>query len=75
MIKLCDILDISKIVTIISDTYSEDQLEGIELYLSMKMRRGKEHICLLSSNNKMVMPIERIDNYKCQFHLCRCQFV
>lgn len=61
--KLCDL---SYIIKIIED--NGGKFEGLEFYLSTKVRNTFENTFLLSEDNNTLSIVERIGINKCQFH-------
>lgn len=64
--KLCDL---PVIITILEDHYGEGRLEGIEFYLSTKIKNKAENSYLISDDNNILIIFERIGVFKAQFHI------
>lgn len=69
MVRQADISDIGKIVAVMSHTYSKRELEGIHMYLSMRVRDTTSCTILIDSSNSMIMILDRMGNFKVQFHI------
>ena len=62
VVKLCDI---PLVMAILQSHYGKDLMEGMEAYLSSAVR---VHNYLISSDNSILIMVERIGNFKAQFH-------
>jgi hypothetical protein len=69
LIRKAIITDISKVVSILSSFYTEDELQGVYLYLRMRMKDEHHFFILIDESNQMCLFVERIGNFKCQFHI------
>lgn len=69
MIRLARLIDIGKVVQIFRETYNEEELKGIYPYLSFKIKNPEEYFILLDSSDSICLIVERIGNFKCQFHI------
>jgi len=67
--RIANISDIPHIITLLSYHYGEDKMEGIEYYLSIKIRNTFENTYMLNEENNLLFIFERIGNFKCQFHV------
>lgn len=65
-IRKATIADIQYIVSIFQNFFTDNQLQGIELYLYYKV---KENDYLLSEDNNFLIIFERMGNFKCQVHV------
>ena len=64
--KLCDI---PILISIFESHYGEGALNGMEMYLSSKIRNISENMYLISDDNSMLVIFERIGMFKAQFHV------
>lgn len=69
MVRAANIGEIGKVVGVLSSTYSEEELESVYMYLSMKIRDTPSYSVLIDSSNSMIMILERAGNFKAQFHV------
>ena len=67
--RLATIVDIPKIITVLLDTYTEEELLGMEALLSLKSRDTFDFQTFISDEDDIVIFFERMGNFKCQFHL------
>lgn len=67
MIRRAYIYDIPEVVEILSYTY--DNLEDMELRLSINMRNKGYYTYYLDDDNTTLVAVERIGNFKAQFHI------
>lgn len=68
-IREANISDVGKIVTILSSTYSEEELEGAYLYFVQRVRDTTHFKVLIDQDNSVCALIERVGNYKAQVHI------
>lgn len=67
--RIANISDIQYIVPLLASHYGEDKMEGIEFYLSTRIRNTFENTYMLNEDNNLLFMFERIGNFKCQFHV------
>jgi hypothetical protein len=63
------IVDIPTIITLLAHHYGEDKMEGMEFYLSNRIRNTFDNTYMLNEDNNLLFIFERIGNFKCQFHV------
>lgn len=67
--RVANISDIQYIIPLLVHHYGGDKMEGIEFYLSMKIKNTFENTYMLNEENNLLFIFERIGNFKCQFHV------
>ena len=67
--RVANISDIQYIIPLLAYHYGEDKMEGLEFYLSMRIKNTFDNTYMLNEGNNLLFMFERIGNFKCQFHV------
>lgn len=69
LLRKASILDIPHIISLLTYTYGEDNMQGVEWYYSNRIRNEFDILYLLNDDNTALFMFERVGNFKCQLHV------